>query len=50
MEENDLECNEGGMMPNQQITLNSGKWGTICDDDFDENDAKVVCRMLLCRP
>ncbi|XP_069961476.1 neurotrypsin-like [Cherax quadricarinatus] len=24
----------------------SGQWGTICDDDFDDYEAKVVCGML----
>ncbi|XP_077333545.1 macrophage scavenger receptor types I and II [Lithobates pipiens] len=24
----------------------NGQWGTICDDEWDNNDGKVVCKML----
>ncbi|KAH3858727.1 hypothetical protein DPMN_101354 [Dreissena polymorpha] len=26
--------------------LHRGEWGTICDYNFDDRDAKVICRML----
>lgn len=38
---NGISTNEGGV----EVFLN-GRWVGVCDDEWDREDAKVICRSL----
>lgn len=42
-----IRLTNGTFVGEGRIEVNhNDKWGTVCDQNFDENDAKVICRML----
>ena len=39
--------NSSGAIASGRLEINyNGQWGTMCVDNFDQNEASVACRML----
>ncbi len=43
----DVRLVEGAVESEGRVEIcESNRWGTVCDDDWDQNEALVVCRQL----
>ncbi|XP_077987551.1 uncharacterized protein LOC144442158 [Glandiceps talaboti] len=46
-EEGDIRLVDGGSPDRGRVEIyHNGSWGTICEDDFDDNEVTVICRQL----
>ena len=45
-EEGDIRLAAGSEFSGRVEVCLGEEWGTVCDDDWDRNDATVVCRQL----
>lgn len=38
---------DGSVATEGRVEINQGhEWGTLCDNGFDDREARVICRML----
>jgi len=42
----DLRINGGGSSGRLEFQNFDGRWGTVCDNGFDDDEADVACRQL----
>ena len=42
----DVRLQGGQNAPEGRVEICNNQWGTVCDNDWNDNDAGMVCRQL----